>query len=214
MSNAPIDMRNEKMAAKVIKELEERHFEAYYAKTKEEALERAISLIDKKETISWGGSFSIAEIGLLEKIKKENYNVIDRDVAKTPEERAAIARTALLCDTYLTSTNAMTEKGELVNMDGNGNRVAAMIYGPKKVIMIVGVNKIVHSLEDAISRTRHIAAPINTQRFPNKKTPCIVTGECGDCKSLDSICSFLSVIRLSNPPKRIKIIIVGENLGF
>lgn len=214
MGNTPFEIRNEKLASKVIKELEARHFEAYYAASKKEALEKAVSLIPKDDIVSWGGSFSVNEIGLIEKIKNENYKVIDRDLAKTPDERMALMRSALLCDTFLTGTNAMTESGELVNMDGNGNRVAPMIFGPKSVVIIVGINKIVHNLDDAISRVRHTAAPINTQRFPNKKTPCNVTGECGDCKSTDSICAYMSVIRLCIPPKKIKIIIVGENLGF
>jgi hypothetical protein len=144
---------------------------------------------------------------------KKGYKVIDRDTAKTPEERMELMRKALTCDTFLASSNAVSENGELVNIDGNGNRVAAMSFGPSRVIVLAGINKVVKSLDDAIARTRNIAAPINTQRF-KLETPCLHAGVCRDCKVKDCICSYLSIIRFCRPAGRIKVIICGEPLGY
>jgi L-lactate utilization protein LutB len=123
-------------------------------------------------------------------------------------------RQALLCDTFVAGTNALSEDGQLVNIDGNGNRVAAMIFGPKQVIIVAGMNKVTHTLEDAVVRARTVAAPANMQRFPGKKTPCSETGACGNCLSADSICTFIVTTRLCNPAGRIKIILIGKDLGF
>lgn len=170
--NLPQQLRYDKLGPNVVKALTKRHFEAYYCSTKEEALAQAIKLIPEKDIVSWGGSISIDEINLLSYVK-EHYQVIDRDSAKSPEERLDLMRKALLCDTFLMSANAISEDGQLVNIDGNGNRVAAMIYGPKNVIIIAGMNKVVKTLDDAYTRARNIAAPSVVQRFPNAKTPCI-----------------------------------------
>ena len=180
---------------------------------KEDALKKAIELIPEDDVVSWGGSVSIDEIGLLNYVK-ENRQVIDRDSAKSPEERVHLMRQSLLCDTFLMSTNSMTEDGVLVNIDGNGNRVAALCYGPKSVVMIVGVNKVCKTLDDAISRARNIAAPINIQRFNDLKTPCYLKGSCANCKSTESICTQVVITRISRPVSKIKIVVVGEDLGF
>lgn len=189
-----------------------RGFAAYYCPTKHAALEKAITLIPKDDIVSWGGTASCDELGLKDYVLQHNV-CINRDDAASPEERVELMRKALLCDTFIMGTNAATETGELYNIDGNGNRVAALIYGPKQVIVIVGMNKVVPTLGDAITRARTIAAPINMQRFP-KPTPCGITGMCGDYLSSDSICNQFVRTRRCQPKERIKVILVGENLGY
>ena len=211
--NTPKEVRYDLLGAKVVENLQKRHFDAYYCETKEDALKKAIELIPKEDVVSWGGSVSIDEIGLLDYVKK-NYKVIDRDTAKSPEERVDLMRQSLLSDTFLMSTNAMTEDGVLVNIDGNGNRVAALCYGPKSVVMIVGINKVCKTLDDAVSRARNIVAPINIQRFKDLKTPCYLKGSCANCKSTESICNQVVITRMSRPVSKIKIVLVGEELGF
>ena len=211
--NKPKEIRSDLLGSKVVENLQKRHFDAYYCQTKEDALKKAIELIPENDVVSWGGSVSIDEIGLLNYVK-ENRKVIDRDSAKSPEERIELMRQGLLCDTFLMSTNAMTEDGILVNIDGNGNRVAALCYGPKSVVMIVGINKVCKTLDDAVSRARNVAAPINAQRFNDLKTPCYLKGSCANCKSTESICCQVVITRLSRPASKIKIIVVGEDLGF
>ena len=155
---------------------------------------------------------SVKEIGLIKAVHERNYEVYDRDLAKTPEERTEITKKAFFSDFFLASSNAITEDGILVNIDGYANRVAAIAYGPKNVLMIIGMNKVVRSEEDARARAKHIAAPVNAQRFG--KTPCTVTGQCSDCKSPGCICCQTMITRFSQIPKRIKIILVNEELGF
>lgn len=202
----------DKKGPKVAENFNKRGFEAYYCPTKEDALAKAISLIPEDHVVSWGGSVSINDIGLRPYVL-EHRQVIDRDTAKTPEERKELLRKALLCDTFIMGTNAATEDGQLYNIDGNGNRVAALIFGPKQVIVIVGMNKVEPTLETAISRARTVASPMNMQRF-SKKTPCAVTGMCADCLSPDSICNQMVRTRRCAPAGRIKVILVGENVGF
>ena len=208
----PRTERNALLGATLVKKLQARAFDAYYCATKEEALTKALELIPKDDVISWGGSASIAEIGLLDYVRK-NFRCIDRDMAKTPEERMEIMRQGLLCDTFLMSTNAMTVNGELVNIDGNGNRCAAMIYGPKQVLVIAGLNKVTGNLQSAIDRAHATAASINVQRF-GAKTPCCLTGVCADCNCNDTICNYIVVTRRSKPAHKIKVILVGEDIGF
>lgn len=206
-------LRNEKLGAKIVDALKKRHFEAYYCATGEEAKEKALSLIPEGHVVSWGGSETLSQIGLLQEMRSGRYSVIDRDTARTPEERVDLMRKALLADTFLGSSNAISEDGQLVNIDGNGNRVAAMIYGPTNVILVIGLNKAVATVEDAVRRARHLAAPTNAQRFlPD--TPCAYTGTCADCTAQDCICAYISVTRISRPAGKIKVILVGEVLGF
>ncbi|WP_101912956.1 lactate utilization protein [Megasphaera vaginalis (ex Bordigoni et al. 2020)] len=197
----------------VAKNFSKRGFDAYYCPTCEEALQKAIALIPQDHVISWGGSTSINEIGL-RPYALENHRVIDRDTAKTPEERMEIMRQALLCDTFIMGTNAAVEDGQLFNIDGNGNRLAALAYGPKQVVVIVGMNKVMPTVESAMARARSVAAPINAQRFAGSKLPCYLTGICHHCTSADSNCAQLLRTRTCRPAGRIKIILVGENLGF
>lgn len=208
------ETRNEKLGAKMVKALERHHFEAYYCATKEEANEKALSLIPEGSTVSWGGSETIRTMGLTKLVKEGPYEAWDRDAAPTAEEKTEIYRKTFGADVFLTSTNAISEDGVLVNIDGTGNRVAAMIYGPKKVIVVAGMNKVAKTAEDALTRARTVAAPINCQRFPSLKTGCNVTGACEDCLSEDSICAYFSEIRISRPAGRICVILVGEDLGY
>ena len=213
MNIDPISMRNEKIGKKVCEALNSRGFCACYCNTKQDALIKALSFIPEGKTVSWGGCKSAEEIGLIEAVKNGNYTVLDRDTAQTPEERQQIMKQALTCDVFLTGTNAITETGELVNIDGMGNRVAAMTYGPNSVIVIAGMNKLVSNVMDAANRARTTAAPINAQRF-DIKTPCKIDGACHDCNSPDSICSYIVRTRRCKPEGRIKVILVGESLGF
>lgn len=205
--------RNELLAKKVIKNLESRNMEGYYAKTCEEALEKALSLIPKGSSIGWGGSASAKEIGLTEAIINGEYEVHNREAAKDGEEKGRIEREIFSCDYFFCGTNAMTEGGELVNIDGYGNRVAALIYGPKNVVLIVGMNKVCKDLESAMKRARNEAAPINAQRF-SLNTPCNKEGSCYDCKVEDTICCQFVITRYSKIKNRIKVILVDDFLGF
>lgn len=207
------EMRNEVLANRVVKNLESRNMEAYFVKTKEEALKKALELIPEGSSISWGGTVSAKEIGLLDAVHEGNYEVYDREEAQTPELKNEIAHKALDCDFFIGSTNALAENGVMVNIDGNANRVAAFAFGPKNVLLIVGMNKVVKSEEDAMSRARNEAAPINAQRF-GLDTPCSKNGMCYDCKSPDCICCQILITRYSRVAKRIKVILVDENLGF
>lgn len=208
-----VTKRNDLLAEQVIKNLKSRQMEGHYVQTKEEALALALELIPEGSSISWGGSMSIKAIGLPEALHKGNYKVLDRDLCATPEEKAEMMHQAFNCDYFLASCNAISEDGILVNIDGNANRVAAFAFGPKNVLLIVGMNKVVKSEEDAMSRARNEAAPINAQRF-GLDTPCSKNGMCYDCKSPDCICCQILITRYSRVAKRIKVILVDENLGF
>ena len=172
-----------------------------------------MELIPEGSSISWGGTASAKEIGLLDAVHEGNYEVYDREEVQTPELKNEIAHKALDCDFFIGSTNALAENGVMVNIDGNANRVAAFAFGPKNVLLIVGMNKVVKSEEDATSRARNEAAPINAQRF-GLDTPCSKNGMCYDCKSPDCICCQILITRYSRAAKRIKVILVDENLGF
>lgn len=207
------EMRNEVLAERVVKALESRNMEAYFVKTKEEALAKALELIPEGSSVSWGGTMSAKEIGLTEALQNGNYTVYDRDVKETREEKEEVAHQALNCDFYLGSTNALAEDGVMVNVDGNANRVAAYAYGPKNVLLIVGMNKVVKTEADAMSRARNEAAPINAQRF-GIDTPCVKNGSCFDCKKPECICCQILITRYSKVPKRTKVILVNESLGY
>ncbi len=213
MDQTPMELRNEKLAEKVVRNLRKRRFDAYFARTREEAVQLALSLIPEGDLVSWGGSATIRDMGLTRALHEGNYRVLDRDQAPA-EQRMEVMRQALLADTYVTSTNAISEDGQLVNIDGNGNRVAAMTFGPKRVIVVAGVNKVAHTVEDAMVRARTVAAPINAQRFPESQTGCSVTGGCENCTTEDCICCYLVTTRLCRPAGRIKVILVGEELGY
>ena len=207
------DVRNKMLAEKVIKGLQSRNMEGYYAQTKEEALKIALDLIPTGASVGWGGSVSIEEIGLKKAICEGNYEVYNRDICKSPEEKREVEIKIFGCDYFLSSSNAVTEDGILVNVDGNSNRVAAIAYGPKNVIMIIGMNKIAKDEDAAMYRVRNEAAPINAQRFPID-TPCKKTGVCFDCQSPQSICCQFLITRRSMHAGRMKVILVNDDLGF
>lgn len=203
----------EKRGQTLVKNLRKRHFDAYYCATREEALEKALSLIPEGKTVGWGGATSAEQIGLLKALRTGPYRAIDRDTAASPEERTEMMRRCLLTDTFITGANAISLEGEMVNIDGMGNRVAAIVYGPEKILVIAGMNKVVDTLEDALTRARTVAAPINKQRFASD-TPCTVTGSCADCLSDGCICNQILITRNCRPAGRIQFVIVGEELGF
>ena len=208
--NPNIIKRNELLAQKVIKGLESRNMQGYYAASKDEALKMALSLIPEGSSIGMGGAMSAHEIGLVEALKTGKYHFIDRD--KAPDRRAAMLET-YDADFFLSSVNAMTDDGILVNIDGNANRVSAICQGPKQIIFIVGMNKVCSDLDSAMKRARNIAAPTNAQRF-GLSTPCAKTGKCMDCKSPDTICCQFLITRFSRHAGRIHVILVNDNLGF
>lgn len=210
----PIEKRNELLANKVIKSLGTRHIEGYYCATSADANNKVLSLIPNGSSISWGGSMTIRDMGLTEALHKAGmYTLFDRDLAQLPEEVQAVYRQTFGADFYISSANAMSEQGDIVNIDGNGNRVAAIAWGPKKVIFVVGINKITKDLDAAIKRARGTAAPINTVRL-NRDTPCTLDGVCHDCHSANSICNQIHIIRNSYDNGRFCVVIVGEDLGY
>ena len=202
--------RNDLLAQTVIKGLNSRNMSGYYAGSSKEALEKALLLIPEGSTVTMGGCMSAREIGLVDALKNGNYNFIDRD--KEEDKRAAMLK-AYDADVYIASCNAMTNDGILVNIDGNSNRVSAIAQGPKKVVFIVGMNKICDDLDGAMKRARNVAAPINAQRF-DLDTPCHKTGTCMDCKSPDTICCQFLITRFSRHKDRIHVVLVNEDLGF
>ena len=208
--NAMIVKRNELLAQKVIKGLQSRNMSGYYAANREEALKIALELIPEGSTATMGGSVSAAEIGLVTALKDGNYNFIDRN--EIADKRAAMLA-AYDADFFLSSCNAITEDGVLVNIDGNSNRVSAIAQGPKKVLFIVGMNKVCSDVDAAMKRARNVAAPTNAQRF-GLSTPCAKTGACMNCKSPDTICCQFLITRFSRHEGRIHVILVNDNLGF
>ena len=210
----PKELYYEKRGKLLVKHLQQRHFEAYYCANKEEALKKALELIPEGASVGWGGAMSAQQIGLMEAVKAGPYRAIDREQCKNQEERDQAAMACLGADVFLTGANALSLNGEMVNIDGMGNRVAAIIYGPKSVLVIAGMNKVEDSLDTAINRARTVAAPRNQQRFLLPNNPCTVTGSCADCKSETCICNHIVVTRHCRPVGRIKFILVGEDLGL
>lgn len=203
----------ETVANTIIKNLNKRQIEGYYCEDRESALKKALELIPNGASIGWGGSMTIVETGLLDAIHNGEYKIINRDIATSLEEQRKIYGEICCADFFLMSTNAITLNGELVNIDGRGNRVAFLCYGPQNVLILAGMNKIVTDIESGVKRTRDVSAPPNAVRL-NKKTPCAVTGRCGDCYSDDCMCGQYVITRRSGVPNRIKVILIGEELGY
>ena len=201
---------NEELAQKIIKGLKSRNMTGYYVKTKEEALNKALELIPEQSKITKGGSMSVNEIGLVDALKAGNYEYCDREAM---EDKRAAELFAYNADIYLGSTNAITEDGILINIDGNSNRVSAYAYGPKKLILIVGMNKATADVDSAMKRARNEAARLNAKRF-GLSLPCTITGSCMNCKSPDTICCQFLVTRYSRHNDRIHVILVDEALGY
>ncbi len=208
--NDAVTKRNELLAQKVIKGLESRNMSGYWAENKEEALKIALGLIPEGASVSMGGAMSALEIGLPQAVKAGNYNFIDRDAI---EDKRAAMLAAYDADVFLSGTNAITEDGVMVNIDGNANRVSAIAQGPKKLIIIAGMNKVCSDVDGAMKRARNVAAPINAQRF-GLNTPCSKTGSCMNCKSPDTICCQFLITRYSRHKDRIHVILVNDSLGF
>lgn len=204
----------ETQANTVIKALEKRNIKGYYCPDCASAVKLAGELVPKGSTVAFGGSVSLSESGVMDMLRnRDDIRLIDRSKANSPEEIKQMYRDSFSSDVYFMSTNAITADGELVNIDGNGNRVAALIYGPDKVIMIVGMNKLVSTIADAINRVSDIAAPANGVRL-NKQTPCAVNGFCHECFSPDCMCSHTVITRRCGTPDRIHIILIGETVGY
>lgn len=208
--NENIIKRNNLLAQTVIKGLQSRNMSGYYAATKEEALKIALDLIPEGSTVTMGGSMSVREIGLVDALNRGNYNFIDRD---NYEDKKAAALMAYSADVYLGSSNAITNDGVLVNIDANSNRVSAYAFGPEKVVLIVGMNKVAGDIDSAMKRARNTAATMNTMRF-GLDTPCSKTGACYNCKSHDTICCNFLITRCERHDGRMHVILVNDNLGF
>ena len=205
-----VTKRNELLAGKVIRGLESRNMSGYYAANKEEALKKALELIGEGATVAMGGCMTAKEIGLVDAVKTGNYRFIDRAAIADPREALLAAYDA---DVFLSGANAMTDDGVIVNIDGNANRVSAIAQGPKKVIFLVGLNKVCGDVDSALKRARNVAAPINAQRF-GLSTPCSKTGACANCKSPDTICCQFLITRYSRHAGRIHVILINDTLGF
>jgi hypothetical protein len=205
----------EKIAAVLIKNLNKRRMTASYAATAVQARNEILAMVPPNSTVSRTGSMSLVEMGLWEELAKNSTLTIIDPYAPNlaPETSADLRRQGLLADVMITSSNALTLDGKIVNLDGLGNRVAAMCFGPKKVILVIGMNKVVPDLESAIARVKHLAAPINAIRL-GRATPCVETGLCADCKSPERICNMWSIIEGQLPEDRIHIKLVGEDLGY
>ncbi len=205
---------NEKRLKRTVNALKENGFEAVYASTKTDALKEVLNCVPKNALIGVGGSITVRELGLIDALSQRGHRIAEHWLSDlAPDERMEIRRQQLTSDVFLTSSNAITESGQLVNIDGAGNRVAAMIFGPKKVIVIAGVNKIVKDLKEALDRVNSVAAPMNAKRL-NRKTPCAVTGKCTDCRSPERICNVTTIINRKLVRTDITIILVDEILGY
>ncbi len=209
----PRKMQYDKAGPKVAEALNKRYFEAYYCPDRDTAVQKVLELISADDTVSWGGTLTVDELGIKDLLRARGQRLIDRDSAQSNEERVELMRQGLLADTFLTSSNAVTADGQLFNIDGNGNRVAAFCYGPKQVIVVAGMNKVVTDIHEGVKRIRAMACPANAIRL-GRRTPCAVAGVCGDCKGPESMCSQLVIVRRCQFEDRIKVILVGEELGF
>ena len=200
-------------AENLIKNFNKRNIEGYFAESSEAAKKKVMELIKENSSVSWGGSMTLKEIGVFDQLKAGSYKLLDRAAAQNSAEIEEIYHQALNADYYLMSSNAITQSGKLVNVDGNGNRLAALIYGPKNVIIVAGMNKVTVDEESAVKRVRNQAAPPNSIRL-DQKTPCAELGYCSSCQIEDTICCQTVITRRSRQDGRIKVILVAEDLGF
>jgi len=197
----------------LVKQMNRRQMDAFYFESASGAVEAIVGMMPERSSVSWGGVMTMGEIGLKKELQRANLELLDRDAAEGPEELKALYHKAFGCDYYIMSSNAITMDGKLVNIDGRGNRLAALLYGPENVIVIAGMNKVVLDEAAAVSRTRNTASPMNALRL-ERNTPCAKNGVCSDCQSSDCICSHLVVTRRSMQPGRIKVFLIGEELGY
>lgn len=209
-----LEKARELQAKSLIAAIEKRNMTAFYCESKEDCLKKVFELMLENSTIAWGGSESIKEAGIPSALKESgSYTVYDRAEYTTPEKTKEFNNLAFNSDYYFMSTNAITLDGVLVNIDGNGNRVANLIFGPEHVIVVVGMNKVVKDVDEAYNRVRNIASPPNTVRL-GKNTPCSRNGKCGDCYGEDCICNQIVITRRSRVKERIIVLLVNDNLGF
>ena len=209
----PQEQRNERLAQTIIKNLKIRHIEAFYCESAQEAVKKVSDLIEDGSSVTWGGTMTVRDLGIPDYLKKRGtLQVLDRDLVKTPQEKQDMYLKAFSADVYLSSANAISEDGVIVNIDGNGNRVAAITWGPKKVIFVIGLNKVAQTVQDALARARSTASPTNAARF-DIKTPCQIDGVCHNCNSPESICNYVHFLR-NSPHGRHTVVLVGENLGY
>jgi L-lactate utilization protein LutB len=209
----PQEQRNERMAQTIIKNLKRRHIEGFYCASAQEAVRKVSELIPDGSSVTWGGTMTVRDLGIPDFLRKRGtLNVLDRDLVKTPQEKQDMYMKAFSADVYLSSANAISEDGVIVNIDGTGNRVAAITWGPKKVIFVIGLNKVAQTVEAALARARSVASPTNAARF-DIKTPCQIDGVCHNCNSPQSICNYVHFLR-NSPNGRHMVVLVGENLGY
>lgn len=212
--NNDLQWVKEQQINRTISSLNKNGINAYMVSTKEELLSKIEKIVDDGATVSCGGSMTLEELGIIEYLREGRYNFLDRSKqGLSAEEIGNIYRQTFFADAYFTGTNAITEEGELYNVDGNGNRVSAMIFGPKKVIVIIGSNKIVKNLDQAIERNKCISAPANAKRL-NKNTPCTKVGYCVDCNSEERICCEYTVIKRQRDKQRMHVFIFNDNFGY
>lgn len=209
-----LESARELQAKSLISAIEKRNMTAYYCENKEACLQKVLEILPEGCTIAWGGSESIKEAGIPDAVKESGkYTVYDRAKYLSPRQVKEFNKLAFSSDYYFMSSNAITLDGMLMNIDGNGNRVANLIFGPEHVIVVVGMNKVVPTIEYAYDRIRNIASPPNTIRL-RKNTPCSKLGKCGDCYSDDCICNQIVITRRSREKERIIVLLVNDNLGF
>jgi len=209
----PQEERNQRLAQTLIRNLHRRHIEAFYCPTGAEAVQKVSELIPDGSSVTWGGTMTVRDLAIPDMLRSRGtLEVLDRDLVETPDEKQAMYLRAFSTDVYLTSANAISEDGVIVNIDGNGNRVAAITWGPRKVIFVVGLNKVVQTVEAALSRARGTASPVNAARF-DIKTPCQQDGVCHNCNSAESICNYVHFLR-NSPRGRHVVVLVGESLGY
>lgn len=200
--------------ARTMDNLIKNNMQAYYVETKEQVIDKIKELTKEGDTVTCGGSQTLFEAGVIEHLRSGRYNYLDRyEPGLSSEQITEIFRKAFSADVYICSSNAVTEKGELYNVDGSSNRVSAMVFGPKSVIVVAGLNKIVKNLDEAVQRVRNVAAPMNAVRL-HRNTPCVHTGSCMDCSSESRICCNYVTMARQIIKDRVKVIIVGEELGY
>ena len=209
----PQEQRNERLAQTIIKNLQRRHIEGFYCPTGAEAVRKVSELIADGSSVTWGGTMTVRDLGIPDYLRSRGtLQVLDRDLVETPQEKLDMYLRAFSVDVYLSSANAISEDGVIVNIDGNGNRVAAITWGPRKVIFVIGLNKVAQTVEAALARARSTASPINAARF-DIKTPCQMDGLCHNCNSPESICNYVHFLR-NSPRGRHTVVLVGEPLGY
>ena len=209
----PKEIRNKRLAERMIKNLKRRHMEAFYCETAAEAVKKVSELIPDGSSVTWGGTMTIRDMGIPQALKERGtLEVLDRDLVEGDEEKLQMYVRAFTTDVYRSSANAISEDGVIVNIDGNGNRVAAITWGPKKVIFVIGLNKVAQTVEAALARARSTASPINAARF-DIDTPCQVDGVCHNCNSPQSICNYVHFLR-NSPKGRHTVVLVGEDFGY